>query len=110
MDVQKPGTGGSGLSSGDSPDQAGFRLSISGRIQGVGFRYWVRQQALRLGVNGWIRNEADGGVTCECQGLHDAVTAFIEALREGPPYAQVDKIETVPIPRASARRGFEITY
>jgi acylphosphatase len=84
------------------------RLRIFGRIQGVGFRYWAAHEAVRLRVTGWIRNEADGTVSCECQGQAGAVNAFVEALRGGPPGARVDKLEINTAPAGTAWRRFEI--
>ena len=82
-------------------------LRISGRIQGVGFRAWACRQALRLGVTGWVRNEADGTVSCECRGKEEALAAFTEALRKGPPLARVDKIDIRPVPgKAPAYKRF----
>ena len=83
-------------------------LFISGRIQGVGFREWTRRQALRLGVTGWVRNETDGTVSCECYGTMEALEAFTQALRKGPPLARVDKIDIRRTSEAHAYEHFEI--
>jgi acylphosphatase len=88
--------------------QSTLRLSIRGRIQGVGFRYWASSQALHLKIKGWVRNEADGSVSCECQGTADAVQAFVEAVREGPSHARVDKVDANPIEQTRVYRRFEI--
>jgi acylphosphatase len=76
----------------------------------VGFRYWAYKQAQRLKIRGWIRNEADGTVSCECQGTEDALKAFTEALRTGPPHGRVDKIDVGKAPAGIGYRQFEITY
>lgn len=86
------------------------RLRIFGRIQGVGFRSWTYQHALRLNIRGWVRNEADGTVSCECQGQGDAIKAFTAALRRGPPFARVERIDIASLPHTRVYRGFEITY
>jgi acylphosphatase len=97
-------------SSSGSPETTSLCLRVFGRIQGVGFRFWAYKQALRLNIRGWIRNEADGTVSCECQGQPDAVKAFTEALRRGPAGARVDRIEAGPVPRGRIHGRFEITY
>jgi acylphosphatase len=43
----------------------------------------------RLGVRGWVRNRADGSVEALVIGAEDAVSAMIEACRQGPPAAAV---------------------
>ncbi|MDR1625546.1 MAG: acylphosphatase [Spirochaetia bacterium] len=87
-----------------------MRLRVFGRIQGVGFRSWAYRHALRLGIRGWVRNEADGTVICECQGQADALQVFTAALRRGPPFARVDRIEANQIPPARKYHAFEIEY
>ena len=93
---------------GGGQDCLGFR--VSGRIQGVGFRAWVQRQALRLRITGWVRNEADGTVSCECRGTQEALEAFTEALRRGPPLARIDKIDTCRVSGTAASKRFEILY
>jgi acylphosphatase len=90
--------------------QETLRLRVFGRIQGVGFRSWACQNALRLKIRGWVRNETDGTVSCECQGPADALEVFTAALRRGPPYARVGRIEVSPVAQAQTYRGFEIAY
>ncbi len=65
------------------------RLRIAGRVQGVGYRAWAIQAATRLGLRGWVRNRADGSVEALVIGPDDAVSAMIEACREGPFGARV---------------------
>ncbi|MCL1817820.1 MAG: acylphosphatase [Spirochaetaceae bacterium] len=91
-----------------SEGMQGLYLRVFGRIQGVGFRAWTRRQALRLGVTGWVRNEADGTVSCECRGTEEALAAFAETLRRGPPLARVDKIDMRRVSGTPAHRRFEI--
>src|SRR5215510_12497975 len=65
------------------------RVSIRGRVQGVGFRAHVEHAALTHGVEGWVRNRRDGSVEAVLSGSADAVTAVIDATRQGPPGARV---------------------
>lgn len=74
-----------------------------GRVQGVAFRAFTRRTAERLGVGGWVRNEPDGAVTGAAEGADDAVQAFIEALRQGPPAARVDDLQVTNVASTGAR-------
>jgi acylphosphatase len=69
------------------------RLRIHGRVQGVFFRNWSRDEALGLGLAGWVRNRRDGSVEMLLSGPADKVAAMIERCREGPPHAEVERIE-----------------
>lgn len=57
-----------------------WRLSYSGRVQGVGFRATCRSIARTFDVSGWVRNEHDGTVTLEAQGKRDELTRFTQAI------------------------------
>jgi acylphosphatase len=70
----------------------GARLRITGRVQGVGYRAWAIETAARLGLRGWVRNRSDGSVEVLVIGEEDAVTAMIEACRDGPFAARVSEI------------------
>ncbi|MEA3002701.1 MAG: acylphosphatase [Sphingomonadales bacterium] len=71
----------------------GRRLRIFGRVQGVFFRNWAVGEARALGVTGWIRNRGDGSVEAVAFGPANAVDAFIAKCRQGPPAAQVERLE-----------------
>ena len=72
------------------------RYLVSGRVQGVGFRWFVREQARALGVAGVVRNQADGSVLVHALGSPGQLTRLEEALRHGPPGAQVDAVHIAP--------------
>jgi len=67
-------------------------LRITGRVQGVGYRAWAIETAVQLGLRGWVRNRADGSVEALVIGKADAVTAMIEACRDGPFAARVGEV------------------
>jgi acylphosphatase len=64
-------------------------LKATGRVQGVSFRWYAQQEARRLGVAGWVRNEPDGTVAAHAEGADDAVDAWVDWCRHGPPGAVV---------------------
>ncbi|MCL4234790.1 MAG: acylphosphatase [Deltaproteobacteria bacterium] len=68
-------------------------LMISGRVQGVWYRASAREAALRIGVAGWVRNLPTGDVEAFVEGERDAVNAFIDWCRQGPPHARVDRVD-----------------
>jgi acylphosphatase len=68
-------------------------LIIHGRVQGVFFRDWTVDTAASLGVSGWVRNLPDGTVEAHLEGELHNVDRMIAALHDGPPRAQVERIE-----------------
>jgi acylphosphatase len=86
----------------------GRRLRIFGRVQGVFFRNWAVEQAQALGLRGWIRNRTDGSVEALAYGAPEAVDAFIAKCREGPPAAQVERVD-VTVENNEPPEGFRKT-
>lgn len=66
---------------------------VKGRVQGVFFRVETRAAAMKLGVVGWVRNTPDGHVEVLICGSRKAVSALQEWLRQGPPLAQVERLQ-----------------
>ncbi len=74
------------------------RFLISGRVKGVGFRYYAFESAEREGVTGFVRNLPDRRVEVVAEGDADAIERFERALRQGPPAARVEDVETETLP------------
>ena len=68
-------------------------VMFHGRVQGVGFRAFVEDAAESRGLQGWVRNRRSGSVEAALSGEATAVDAVIEACRNGPPSARVDRID-----------------
>jgi acylphosphatase len=68
-------------------------LLIKGKVQGVGYRAFVESQAENLELEGWVRNHRDGSVEAIAEGSGEAVEKLIKACWQGPPLAQVDRVE-----------------
>jgi acylphosphatase len=81
---------------------------VRGRVQGVWFRASTREAASRLGVTGWVMNRRDGAVAGEAQGDAQALEAFRNYLREGPPHATVDEVEIEELAPRDDEPGFEV--
>jgi acylphosphatase len=87
--------------------ERGVRVLVHGLVQGVTFRSWTVQKAMDLGLRGWVRNRRDGTVEALLWGKSDAVTVMLAALRQGPPVAQVERIEEFLAEAATdTARGF----
>jgi acylphosphatase len=69
------------------------RFIVGGLVQGVGYRYWTSRHAQRLGLRGQVRNLADGTVQIDVEGTPAAIATLREAIRRGPPGADVDSID-----------------
>lgn len=69
-----------------------YRITISGKVQGVWFRASAKDKALELGLKGKVWNEYDGEVGAIVQGPLDKILLFIEWCKEGPPLAKVDEV------------------
>jgi acylphosphatase len=88
-----------------------IRVVVSGIVQGVGFRFFTKYLAERFELNGFVRNRADGRVELEAQGSEEAISAFLEELRSGPPRnAHVSGVEVEEITPDGELDGFRITY
>ena len=81
-----------------------LNATIHGRVQMVGFRYFVLGHANRLGLTGWVRNGAAGQtVEVVAEGDEAALDELEIALRQGPPSAVVDSVESK---RTEETQGF----
>lgn len=79
-----------------------------GLVQGVNFRYSTLQRAQRLRLTGWVRNQPDGSVEVMAEGPRAAVEALLSFLQQGPPHAQVERVEAEWLPASGAFRGFDV--
>lgn len=72
------------------------RVIIHGRVQGVFFRDTLRRRAEARGVAGWVANRWDGTVEAVLEGREADVEALLGFCRQGPPRAEVERIEVAP--------------
>jgi acylphosphatase len=84
------------------------RATVSGRVQGVGFRFFAERAARELGVVGWVRNLRDGRVESVVEGDQEAVTSYLDRLREGPQGSRVAEVAVEEVP-ATGFDSFDIT-
>ena len=83
------------------------RAVVHGRVQGVFFRDTVRRAAQQRGVAGWAANRPDGTVEAWIEGDQDAVDSMLRVLHDGPPRAEVERVE-VDEAEPQGLQGFEI--
>ena len=82
-------------------------LQIEGQVQGVFYRATAKKVADHLGLNGWVRNMPGGSVEATVNGPDEALTAFIDWCKKGPPKAVVENVVVTPKPD-DGFRGFEV--
>ena len=82
-------------------------LLVTGRVQGVYFRAWAAELAGTLKLEGWVRNRRDGSVELLISGSADAVAWMVGSCHQGPPDAQVAKVEIIQ-EGGAAPSGFTI--
>ena len=68
-------------------------LIIHGRVQDVDYRYFAEVNARALGLFGFVRNDIEGTVTVVAEGEKEKLQKFKMSCAEGPPYAEVWRIE-----------------
>jgi acylphosphatase len=76
----------------DTDNRARLDAVVHGRVQGVGFRFFVLRAAAELPIDGWVSNEGDGSVRCVAEGPRADLDRLLQALREGPPGADVTNV------------------
>ena len=92
------------------PAQRAVHLRVGGRVQGVGFRYYVIEAAARHGVRGFVRNLTDGDVEIHAEGPADSVEALVEAVRLGPRFSHVDRLDRTDREPTGTYDRFEVRY
>jgi len=93
-----------------TPNHARLRAIVSGIVQGVNFRYYTARQAEMLGVTGWVANRWDGAVEVVAEGTRANLEALLDWLRQGPPSASVDGVESVWEEPTGEHNTFRVRY
>ncbi|MBM5799338.1 MAG: acylphosphatase [Cyanobacteria bacterium K_DeepCast_35m_m2_023] len=74
-----------------------WRLTVSGRVQGVGYRQATLGEAQLLGLGGWVRNCPDGTVQIEAEGPVVQLNDLRLWCERGPVAAQVHRVATTQV-------------
>ena len=86
------------------------QVVVHGWVQGVYFRAYTRDQAGMLGLAGWVMNRRDGTVEAFFEGEKTMVEQMVAWCRQGPPSAQVDRVEVRYGDFRGEGEGFEVRY
>ena len=87
--------------------QERWRLTVSGRVQGVGYRQATLREAQALELGGWVRNCADGSVEIEAEGPLHKLNDLRLWCERGPASALVHRVATTQV-AATGCDWFEI--
>lgn len=81
------------MGSGAMAPRKRLHLRVFGRVQGVFYRASTRDKARSLLLSGWVRNCPDGSVEILAEGEETQLGALLGWSREGPPAAEVERVE-----------------
>jgi len=70
-----------------------YKLTVTGRVQGVGYRFSCMEAAYRYEIKGNVRNQPDGSVYVEAEGSEESLAEFISWCRKGPMWSKVSGVE-----------------
>ncbi len=87
-----------------------YKITVSGRVQGVGYRFYCLKTARLLDIRGSVRNASDGTVEIFATGSEGNLHEFIHMLRKGPMFAQITEIDIQTIATSTKEDDFQIKY
>ncbi|HWB61915.1 MAG TPA: acylphosphatase [Chitinophagales bacterium] len=70
-----------------------YKITVSGKVQGVFFRANTKKVADKLGIKGFVRNEANGNVYIEAEADGPILDEFTQWCRKGPDAAVVSGLK-----------------
>lgn len=79
-------------------DQVGYKVTVSGLVQGVGFRYFTANEAHKLAIVGHAKNLTNGDVEVVMYGGEPQVLSLVKWLETGPQSAIVERLDIQKIP------------
>lgn len=85
-----------------------WRITVTGRVQGVFFRASTLEAAQRFGVRGFVRNCRSGEVEIVAEGDEASLSQLLEWCRHGPPGAQVAAVDCEVAPATGKFPDFDI--
>jgi len=86
------------------------KICVSGMVQGVGFRYFVSSLANSFNFVGIVKNLYDGQVYIEVEGNKDIIVAFLQELRIGNRFSDVQEVKVEWEAFTGKYNHFDITH
>ncbi len=83
---------------------------VHGDVQGVGFRYFMTRIGRASRLAGWVRNRDDGSVELVAEGERPDLEALLQAARQGPRHARVDRVDAEWSDASGGLDRFDLTY
>ena len=90
--------------------KARAHILVTGRVQGVFFRDHTQKWASSLNLTGWVRNIRSGQVELVAEGDKEKIEELINRLNEGPPLAQVEKVDVNWEEYKGEFKDFRVTF
>jgi acylphosphatase len=90
--------------------KARAHIFVTGRVQGVFFRDHTQKWASSLNLTGWVRNIGSGQVEALAEGDNEKIEELISKLNEGPPLAQVEKVDVNWEEYKGEFKDFRVTF
>jgi acylphosphatase len=70
-----------------------YKITVTGKVQGVWFRKYTSEKAKSLGLKGWVKNLPDGNVYIEVESNDtEILDKFIRWLHQGSPMSKVKQV------------------
>jgi acylphosphatase len=88
----------------------GYKILLSGRVQGVGFRYFAYMNAQKYNIKGYVRNLANRDVEIVAVGKSEDLERFLQKMRVGPPAARIDNISVEELSETTIYDSFQILF
>lgn len=71
-----------------------IEVTVHGKVQGVGFRAYTKKHADKIGnLHGYVENQPEGHVEVVAQGEQADLEQFVEYLKRGPYFSEVENID-----------------
>lgn len=86
-----------------------YRMTFTGRVQGVGFRYKASHVANQYRLTGYVKNEYDGSVTVEIQGTEQEIYMFLKTISHDR-YIDIYDLSKEHISVEEGERSFIVQY
>lgn len=69
------------------------QILVKGHVQGVSFRWWIKKTARSMGIVGSVKNLGDGRVEIYAEGEKEKLEEFIDMVKKGPLFCEVEGID-----------------